>query len=127
VVLSAQWLRAPQLVLTLAYTAVLARLLSPRDFGLVALGTAVAGFLQVFRDCRAFDGDDPARGTLLSAQVSNLFWLNLGVAGIAGGSKAISAPLLAWFFREPSLARIAVTLSCQPSSSMVSRFSTWPC
>src|SRR5690349_9844645 len=37
-------------LLNLASTVVLARLLSPRDFGLVAMVTAVTGFLRIFKD-----------------------------------------------------------------------------
>ena len=99
-----------QLVLTVLYTAVLARLLSPRDFGLVALGTAVAGLLQVFRDA-GLSTATIQRENITHAQVSNLFWINLGVAGIASSAMAISAPLLAWFFREPPLVGVAVMLS----------------
>src|SRR4030095_6073119 len=36
-------------VLNLGSTVVLARLLTPRDFGLVAMVTAVTGFLTIFR------------------------------------------------------------------------------
>src|SRR5262245_45053629 len=39
-----------QLALTLAYNVVLARLLSPQEFGLVAMVMTVAGFLQIFKD-----------------------------------------------------------------------------
>jgi len=39
-----------QFLLNLTYIMVLARLLTPRDFGLFAMVTAVMGYLRVFKD-----------------------------------------------------------------------------
>src|SRR6476646_10539820 len=46
IMISAQ---AAKFVLNLGSTVILARLLTPRDFGLVAMVTAVTGFLAMFR------------------------------------------------------------------------------
>ena len=43
-------------------TVVLARLLTPADFGLVAMVTAITGLGQAFRGPRPFGGDHPAAG-----------------------------------------------------------------
>ena len=38
------------IIVTFAYNAVIARLISPHHFGLVAMAMVVGGFLQVFKD-----------------------------------------------------------------------------
>lgn len=99
-----------QLVLTFAYTAVLARLLSPRDFGLVAMGTSIAAFLQVFKEA-GLSTATIQRENITHAQVSNLFWINVGIGAMAAIAMAGSAPLIALFFRQPALIGITVALS----------------
>src|SRR5437867_6180264 len=42
--------QAAEFALTMGTTMVLARLLAPRDFGLVAMVTAVTGALRIFQD-----------------------------------------------------------------------------
>jgi O-antigen/teichoic acid export membrane protein len=51
------------------------------------------------------------REHITHAQVSNLFWINLGVSGMASLAMAISAPVIAWFFRQPPLVGISIALS----------------
>ena len=99
-----------QLLLFLAYNAVLARLLSPHDFGLFAMTLVVAGFLQVFRDA-GLSTATIQREDITNAQVSNLFWLNVTVGGLAMLLMAGTAPLAARFFRERELFSISIVLS----------------
>jgi PST family polysaccharide transporter len=99
-----------QLVLTVAYNAILARLISPRDFGLVAMAMVVAGFLQVFKDA-GLSTATIQREDITNAQVSNLFWVNVAVGGAATLGMAAAAPLVAWFFRQPELVNISIALS----------------
>ena len=99
-----------QLVLTLTYGAVLARLLSPRDFGLVGMAMAVVGLLQIFKDA-GLSTATIQREEITKAQVSNLFWLNVSVGAMAAFVIAIGAPGIGWFFREPELVGITLALS----------------
>jgi O-antigen/teichoic acid export membrane protein len=99
-----------QLVITLAYNAVLARLISPHDFGLVAMAMVVAGFLQVFKDA-GLSTATIQREDITNAQVSNLFWINVAMGGAAMVGMASTAPLVAWFFHQPELVGISVALS----------------
>ena len=64
--------RGGLIVITFAYNAALARLVSPHDFGLVAMATVVAGFLQVFKDA-GLSTATIQRESITNAQVSNLF------------------------------------------------------
>jgi O-antigen/teichoic acid export membrane protein len=97
-------------VLNLASTVVLARLLTPRDFGLVAMVTAVTGFLTIFRH-GGLATPTIQREHITQAQVSNLFWVNLGVSGLCMVITAALAPLLARFYHDPRLVPITLALS----------------
>jgi PST family polysaccharide transporter len=74
------------------------------------MGTAVGGFLQVFKEA-GLSTATIQRENITHAQVSNLFWINLGVGGMASFTMAVSAPLIAWFFHQPALTGITVALS----------------
>ncbi|HEV2329070.1 MAG TPA: oligosaccharide flippase family protein [Verrucomicrobiae bacterium] len=102
--------QAIQFFLVLGSTMILARLLTPRDFGLVAMVSTLTGFLWVFRDA-GLSIATVQRDGITHAQVSNLFWVNVVVSGMVGLLVAASAPLLAWFFHEPRLMPITFALS----------------
>ncbi len=99
-----------QLVLTLAYNVVLARLLSPQDFGLYFMATTAAGFLRVFKDA-GLSTVTIQREEINHEQVSNLFWVNLAVSATISLLMIATAPVVALFFRQPPLVEIAVALS----------------
>src|SRR5438876_1536049 len=99
-----------QLLLNLASIMVLARLLTPKDFGLFAMVTTVMGYLRVFKDA-GLSTATIQRAGITQAPVSNLFWINVVMSGAIGLIFAASAPLVAWFYREPRLIPITVILS----------------
>jgi O-antigen/teichoic acid export membrane protein len=107
VTMSAQ---AAKFVLSLASTVILARLLSPRDFGLVAMVTTVTGFLLVFKDAGLSIATVQREG-ITHAQVSNLFWINIGISFLSSLVVAASAPLIARFYHDDRLVRITLFLS----------------
>jgi PST family polysaccharide transporter len=96
--------------LNLFSTVILARLLSPRDFGLVAMVTVVTSFLMVFRHA-GLATPTVQREHITQAQVSNLFWINLAVSGICTLIVAASAPVLARFYHDSRLVPITLALS----------------
>lgn len=91
-------------------TAVLARLLTPADFGLVAMITTITGILSVLKDA-GLSMATVQREKISHAQVSNLFWLNAGISGVLGLIVVVSAPLMAWFYRTPQLVGLTMALS----------------
>jgi PST family polysaccharide transporter len=99
-----------QFVLNLASIIVLARLLTPKDFGLFAMVTTVMGYLRVFKDA-GLSTATVQREDITHAQVSNLFWINVAISGAIGLIFAASAPLVARFYREPYLIPITLVLS----------------
>jgi O-antigen/teichoic acid export membrane protein len=102
--------QAVQFFLTLGSTMALARMLTPRDFGLVAMVTTVFGFLRVFKEA-GLSTATVQRAEITHTQVSNLFWINVAVSGLISVGLVLLAPALAWFYREPSLVGITLAMA----------------
>ena len=99
-----------QFALTLSSTVILARLLTPRDFGLLAMTWTSIGFLHVFKEAGLSIATVQREG-ITHAQVSNLFWVNVAVSGLISLLVVAAAPAIAWFYREPRLLEITIVLS----------------
>lgn len=99
-----------QFVLNLVSIMVLARLLTPKDFGLVAMATTMNGFLRIFADAGLSTATVQREG-ITHAQVSNLFWTNLAVGAMITLVLAACAPVLAWFYQEPRILEVTLVLS----------------
>src|SRR5207237_1933354 len=89
---------------------ILARLLTPKDFGLFAMVTTVMAFLRVFKDA-GLSTATIQREDITHGQVSNLFWINVAMSGAIGLLLAAGSPAIAWFYREPRLVPITLVLS----------------
>lgn len=99
-----------RIVIQVVSVTVLARLLSPTDYGLVAIVLAVVGVGEIFRDFGLSTAAIQARN-LTRAQTDKLFWLNTGIgAGLAVVCVA-AAPLVAALFDQPELTGITRVLS----------------
>ncbi len=96
--------QAAKFVLTLASMAVLARILTPEDFGLIAMATVVIGFTSVFKDM-GLSMATVQRAEVRHSQVSTLFWLNVLASVAIAVVTAAAAPALAWFYKEPRVTR----------------------
>lgn len=91
-------------------TVVLARLLLPAEFGIVAMVTAITGLASAFADLGLSEATIQ-RKEITHDQVSGLFWINVAVGlGLTLVTAAL-APLLAKFYREPRLVNITLLLS----------------
>jgi O-antigen/teichoic acid export membrane protein len=99
--------QAANFVLRTGSMIVLARLLTPADFGLVGMATACTGFLSLFRDA-GLSVATVQRESITRAQTSTLFWLNLGVGVLLAALCAVMAPLLTVFYHEPRLFWVTV-------------------
>jgi PST family polysaccharide transporter len=94
-------------VLQIVAAIVLARLLTPEDFGLVAILTVLTSFAPLLIDFGL--GDATAqRSKITRSQVSSLFWLSTGI-GLAIAIVVVAcSPLIAWLYRDPRLETIAL-------------------
>jgi O-antigen/teichoic acid export membrane protein len=99
-----------QFALSLGSIMVLARLLTPHDFGLVAMVMTVTGFLRIFKDA-GLSTATVQQAEITHGQVSNLFWINAALSGAMTLIVAACAPLIAWFYREPRLIGVTLLLS----------------
>lgn len=89
---------------------VLARLLSPQDFGLVAMVTAVTGMLNLFRDF-GLSMAMVQRKTVTQDLLSTLFWINMLVGVILAIFVLALSPFIASFYNEPRLEAITAALA----------------
>lgn len=92
-------------LLTLTVFAVLTRLLSPEDFGLVSLATAFMAVLQVFVDS-GFSKALIQRKQLDEKDASTAFWTSLGMAIALYVLLFFAAPLLETALRTPGLSDV---------------------
>jgi O-antigen/teichoic acid export membrane protein len=102
--------QAARFVLQLGSTVVLARLLTPADFGLVAMVTAITGLAAAFQDLGLSEATIQ-RQEINHQQVSTLFWINAAVGLGLTLITASLAPVLARFYHEPRLKEITLWLS----------------
>jgi|ERR1700752_158364 len=93
--------------ITLAATSVMARLLTPQDYGLVGMVAVVTGFVSMYKDL-GLSAATIQKSEISAEQISTLFWLNLVLSlAIAVVTIAI-APLVAWFYGDPRLTLITI-------------------
>lgn len=90
---------------------VLSRLLSPEDFGLMAMISPLMLFVMLFGQLGLNNAVITARA-VSPAQLSTLFWINSGVAALLAAIFAASAPLISWFYGEPALVPPVLVLAC---------------
>src|SRR5215510_995384 len=93
--------------LQLAGSVILARLLVPEDFGLVAIVTVLTSFAPLLIDFGLGDSTTQI-SKITRSQVSSLFWLSSGIGLAIAVVVAASSPLIAWIYREPRLETIAL-------------------
>lgn len=102
--------QAANFLLRLVSLMVLARLLGPRDFGLVGMVTAFTGVLELFRDF-GLSSATVQRTSITNDQVSTLFWINIFFGVLLGLTVVVMAPAIAAFYHEPRLFAVATVLA----------------
>ena len=89
---------------------ILARMLDPKDFGLVGMVTAFTGVLNLFRDF-GLSTATVQRAEVTEDQISTLFWINLLVGAVLALLSVALAPAVAAFYHEPRLLWITAVLA----------------
>jgi O-antigen/teichoic acid export membrane protein len=105
--LGGQWAAYAVQIVT---TAVLARLVSPKDFGLLGEALTVTAFatqLQTLGLSQAVI----QRAKLTHGQMSNLFWVNVAAGGVLMVLVSAAAPLVAMFYGNSALVGVTAAMS----------------
>ena len=102
--------QAAKFLLGLVSMAILARMLTPEDFGLIAMGTVIIGFTTVFKDM-GLSMATVQRPDVRHSQISTLFWLNFAISVAIAIITAAAAPALAWFYKDPRVTAVTVALA----------------
>lgn len=102
--------QASNIAIQMISTLILARLLTPADFGLVAMVTTFSllfmnaglnGFTEVVLQRKEID----------HFAASNLFWINVGTGLVLTITFAAAGSVMAWFYGNPRVTQVAVGLS----------------
>jgi lipopolysaccharide exporter len=92
-------------VVQVAQLAILARLLSPTDFGMVATVMLVLGFAQTYLDMGISNAIIQRQDTS-KEQLSSLYWLNIFAGWVIFAVTVAVTPLIARLYKEPYLLTI---------------------
>jgi O-antigen/teichoic acid export membrane protein len=102
--------QASSFVVQIGSVAILARILTPADFGIVTMVTTFSllfrsfgqnGFTELVMQC----------DEMSQPLASNLFWIELGIGTILTLAFASAGPLLALFYHDPAVAAVTEGLS----------------
>lgn len=99
-----------QFLLRTGSTMILARLLTPADFGLVAMVATLVNFAHLFKDL-GLSMATVQREKITHGQVSTLFWVNISISFLISVIVVAIAPLVASFYQEPRLLRVTLIYS----------------
>lgn len=102
--------QALNFTLGLGSTAILARILDPEAFGLIAMTAVITGFVGIFRDS-GLSSATIQRREVTDAQLSGLFWINMLLGVLAAGATCALAPAVALFYGDPRLTGVTAALS----------------
>ena len=107
VTMSGLWGRA---LLQMGATMVLARLLTPADFGLIAMVAAIIGVAELVRDFGM-------TGAIIQAQElsetvwRSIMWLSVLIGTMLAAIVALCAPLIAALYNEPQLVILTIVMA----------------
>ena len=111
--IGAGWLIAWRMVtrsLGMVSTLVLARILVPADFGLVAMATAFSGAVEAFSELGLLEAL-VRRPDTERAAYNTAFTMQVGRGLATGGVIAVSSPALSTWFAEPRLVPVLLVLA----------------
>jgi O-antigen/teichoic acid export membrane protein len=89
---------------------ILARFLTPADFGIMAMAATVSNLIMMFRDV-GLTTPVVQRRDLSDAQLSALYWINVTFGVALTAATILVAPVVAWFYDQPDLTLIVSVLA----------------
>lgn len=97
-------------VLAFLTSIILARLLSPSDFGLIAMASLALGFIELFKDLGTASAVIQ-RKQISEELLSSVFWINAGFGLIVSSGLYLLSPYVADFYHEPQVTPLIEVLS----------------
>lgn len=101
-----------KLVCQLASVVVLSRLLSPEDFGIVAMAAPVLGFVGLFQDLGLTQATVQKKG-ITHGEVNALLWINMGACLLLALLLLLISPLAGRFYADPRVGTLVAAMSVQ--------------
>jgi len=89
---------------------ILARLLGPKDYGIMAMAATVVAFVGVFSSLGLLSSAVRSP-TLNQTQQNNLFWIHVGLGMASAIAIILSTPIVVYIFKTPELMRVLIALS----------------
>ncbi|UUL82374.1 lipopolysaccharide biosynthesis protein [Sphingomonas qomolangmaensis] len=99
--------QALKMALSLVSVVVLARLLAPQDFGLVASIAPIVAFIALFQDL-GLQAAIIQRETITREHLNQTFWISPAIASVAALLIIAAAPLAALFYNDQRVTAIMV-------------------
>jgi PST family polysaccharide transporter len=97
-------------LLQLCATVILARLLSPKEYGLLGMVLVFTGFATYFADM-GLGASIIQKSTVTERHLNSVFWLNVATGMVLTAVFALTAPLVARFYDEPQLRLLTVAIA----------------
>ena len=92
-------------LMNMAATIFMARLLTPEDYGIIAMVTSITGFVLLFKDIGLTQAIIQ-KEYVTQDEVSQIFWLNVLIGLLLGVIILLMGPALSHFYKEPRLTNI---------------------
>jgi len=102
--------QAANFVFRIGSLMIMARLLDPKDFGLVGMVTAFTGVLNLFRDF-GLSTATVQRENVSDEDLSTLFWINVLVGVVLAACALVFSPIVVRIYHEPRLLGVTMVLS----------------
>lgn len=89
-----------RLCLTMLSTIIISRLLSPDDYGVIAMAAPVTMFVAMFQDL-GLSAAAIQKKHLTSAESNVLFWINVTASLVVTLTLVTLSPAVSWFYNDP--------------------------
>ncbi|HEV7744023.1 MAG TPA: lipopolysaccharide biosynthesis protein [Pyrinomonadaceae bacterium] len=93
--------------ISIVATAVLARLLSPKDYGLIGMVAVATNFIVMFKDM-GLELATVQKAEISARQISTLFWVNLSLSVGTMIVLMLLSPAVSWFYGDSRLTMITI-------------------
>jgi PST family polysaccharide transporter len=97
--------QAAKVLISIASTIVLARLLDPSEFGVIAMVAPITGFILIFQSLGLNQAVVQSK-TLTDSQTNALFWINITASAVISLAFLLFAPLIGLFYSDPRPAQV---------------------